>query len=269
MKTTIVIAVRNGENYLFETLSQLIGIPCRVLISDNHSTDNTAAIISHFPNFERVMPPTPMTMLEHWSWASSKVQTPYMRLVGHDDLVNPLNIVEHESFLDSHHEYSSVRSYREIFFSSKFSKVHTLFPKHAGSEIVDSFSLLRSVSRMGTNAGGEPFTTTVRMSSFRKINARWGGDEFGMCELNTWMELARIGHTGWVNTSAGKFRVHTISYSSSLGNPIKQARLVRKWILSQPEFVYLPRHERIKSWFTTKLRALARSGFYLTLKLIS
>ena len=144
-----------------------------------------------------------------------------------------------------------------------------MFPKYAGSEISDSLSLLSAVSRLGTNAGGEPFTTTLRMSSFRSLNTQWGGDEFGMCELNTWMELARIGKTGWVNSCAGNFRVHTISYSSSLGNPIKQAHLVRSWIVCQPEFLLLPIREKIMSWFTTKVRALARSAFYLALKVIS
>jgi hypothetical protein len=269
MKTTLLVPVRNGADYIFETLSLLSQTSCKIIVSDNFSTDATAEIVSQFPEIDLIKPQEPLSMLEHWTWASSQVDSEYLRLVSHDDLIEVESVHLHEEFLDRNREYSTVRSPRKILFSSRFSERHILELKVAGAEISDSITLLRSVAKFGTNTGGEPFTTTIRVSTFKQIDFKWGGDAFGMCELNTWIELARLGKVGWVADSAGLFRVHGNSFSSSLGSPIHQAKQVREWINSQKEFPEIVGLSRKMMKLTTIYRAVGRTCFYFFLKVVS
>ena len=257
-KTTIAIAVRNGANYLKETL-ECIPPNVPILVSDNFSTDETREICRLFPNVELIQPPNPLSMLENWDFVSCNVRTKYFRLVGHDDLVNPASITAHEDFLDSHPDCVLVRSKRRLLLDSKISASVTLTTPQPGGEIQTSISLVSAVARSGTNVIGEPFTATLVTKTFQEKILNWGGDSFGMCELETWLRISRVGDLGYSDISAGTFRVHANSYSASLGNPFTQAQKVQRWVFEQPESSRLLIRDRIRLIVVSSLRAILRS----------
>jgi glycosyltransferase involved in cell wall biosynthesis len=261
-KTTIAIAVRNGANYLRETLDSIPReIP--VLVSDNFSNDETIQICRYFPNVEVIRPTRPLSMLENWDYVSLNVKTKYFRLVGHDDLVNPDSIFEHEAFLEAHPECALVRSKRRLLLNSKFSSQIVLNTPQPGAEIQSPSSLISAVAKTGTNIIGEPFTATLVTSIFQEQILNWGGDAFGMCELETWLRMSRIGKLGYSEISAGTFRVHAGSYSASLGNPFFQARKIQHWVLDQPESNQLSISDRMRLFVASSLRALLRSIIHI------
>lgn len=258
----MAIAVRNGENYLMETL-RVIPPSTPIIVSDNHSTDGTAMICKSFKNVIYYKPLKRLTMLENWDFVSHKVRTEYFRLVGHDDLVNPESILMHERFLDANVNHSFVRSKRILLMESKFLGNFSLSTPQPGQEIRSSADIVKAVALSGTNIIGEPFTATIRTDLFQSKICNWGGDQFGMCELNTWTELARLGDVGYSETLAGTFRVHSKSYSASLGSPLRQARLIRNWALTQKESNELTSTDLLKMHLNGRLRAFMRSIVHL------
>ena len=85
-KVTVAIPVRNGSDYLAETLNFLKNASIsEILISNNFSTDNTESIVKDFQNVRVIKPPTPLKMAENWNFVTRHVNTEYFRLVSHDD----------------------------------------------------------------------------------------------------------------------------------------------------------------------------------------
>jgi glycosyltransferase involved in cell wall biosynthesis len=263
LKTSIAIAVKNGENFLEATLESIPSwVP--IILSDNHSSDNTASICKKFDNVTYFKPREQLSMLENWDYVTSKVTTEYFRLVGHDDLVNPDSILDHESYLDKNKKAVFVRSKRKILLQSKIFGLVSISTPQPGREISTAADIVKAVALSGTNIIGEPFTSTIRTSDFINHLGNWGGDRFGMCELNTWTRLARLGEVGYSEIDAGQFRVHSKSYSASLGSPFNQARVIRYWTLDQRESENLNMVHKVRMHLNGRLRALARSFVHMS-----
>lgn len=91
---TVAIAIPNlnGAEYLRQTLQsiQLQTIrPDEVLISDNHSNDNSLEIIKEFPDLKInvVQPQLSLTMSQNWNYAASKTKSDWFFLLSNDDLL--------------------------------------------------------------------------------------------------------------------------------------------------------------------------------------
>lgn len=93
-KITALIPVHNGENFLAEALRSLAMQDCRdfkVLVSNNCSTDRTAAIVEEFADkmpIDHVVHAKKMTMVENFNFAFAQVDTPYCMFLCHDDCLN-------------------------------------------------------------------------------------------------------------------------------------------------------------------------------------
>ena len=263
MKTSIAIAVKNGENFLEATLESIPSwVP--IILSDNHSTDNTANICKKFDNVTYFKPHEQLSMLENWDFVTSKVTTEYFRLVGHDDLINPDSILDHESCLDKNKKAVFVRSKRKLLLQTKILGKVSISTPQPGREIKTATDIVKAVALSGTNIIGEPFTSTIRTSDFVNQLGNWGGDRFGMCELNTWTRLARLGEVGYSEVDAGQFRVHSKSYSASLGSPFNQARVIRNWTMDQRESENLKMTHKVRMHLNGRLRALARTCVHMS-----
>jgi len=93
-KITVLLPVHNGENFVAEALRSIEQQDCRdykVLVSNNCSTDGTAAIVADFAKripIEVVTHAEKKTMVENFNFAFAQVQTPYCMFLCHDDCLN-------------------------------------------------------------------------------------------------------------------------------------------------------------------------------------
>lgn len=90
----MAVAIPNfdGGKYLYETLLSLelqIVKPDEIIVSDNHSTDNSLEIIDLFPslNIKVVQPPRFLTMSENWNFVASQTTADWFFLLSNDDLL--------------------------------------------------------------------------------------------------------------------------------------------------------------------------------------
>jgi glycosyltransferase involved in cell wall biosynthesis len=103
---TIVIPVHNGESGLTEAVDSALsaaGHSWAILISDNASTDNTRSLLQKYSHDSRVtvlFQQTMLPVLEHFNLALSHVATPLACLLGHDDRIEPGNLVRAVDLLE-------------------------------------------------------------------------------------------------------------------------------------------------------------------------
>ncbi|HVJ42758.1 MAG TPA: glycosyltransferase family 2 protein [Dongiaceae bacterium] len=93
-KITVLIPVHNGENFIAEALRSIEMQDCRdfkVLVSNNCSTDGTAAIIADFAKripIDVVTHAKKKTMVENFNFVFESVITPYCMFLCHDDCLS-------------------------------------------------------------------------------------------------------------------------------------------------------------------------------------
>jgi glycosyltransferase involved in cell wall biosynthesis len=90
---TVLIPVRNGENFLQEAVQSVQRQSLRevrILVSDNQSTDGTARMLQSLAADERVSAvrqPVLLPMLRHFNDCMARVQTDFFMLLCHDDFL--------------------------------------------------------------------------------------------------------------------------------------------------------------------------------------
>src|SRR3954469_18071317 len=90
-KITVLIPVRNGERFLEDAVQSVLRQSfrdLRVVVSDNQSTDGTAAIVARLAADSRlstIRQPAPLPMLRHFNDCLSRVTSEYFMLLCHDD----------------------------------------------------------------------------------------------------------------------------------------------------------------------------------------
>lgn len=94
---TVLLPVRNGEDYIEQAVRSVLSqslAEVRLLVSDNGSTDATAAIVSRYLGDARVAyvrQPGGLDMLGHFNRCLDMVESEYYMLLCHDDfLFSPL-----------------------------------------------------------------------------------------------------------------------------------------------------------------------------------
>lgn len=96
-KLSIGVPAYNHGNFLAETLESLLNqqtAPDEIVVCDNHSTDNTAAILESFGDKIRVIsPPQHLPMMANWNHLVGEMKSEWVALVSSDDLARP-NYVE-------------------------------------------------------------------------------------------------------------------------------------------------------------------------------
>ncbi|MBN1548312.1 MAG: glycosyltransferase family 2 protein [Syntrophaceae bacterium] len=92
-KLSVGIPAYNQGNYLLQTLRSLMNqeeLPYEIVVSDNHSTDQTPRILKKFGNTVRIVrPPRHLPMMAHWNFLVSNLKGNWFALMSSDDVAKP------------------------------------------------------------------------------------------------------------------------------------------------------------------------------------
>jgi glycosyltransferase involved in cell wall biosynthesis len=91
---SILIPTRNRAKYLKFAIQSALNIPednIEILVSENHSVDNSFEILSQFtdPRLTIFRPPSPLPMHENWEFLLSKSSGDWIYFLGDDDAIMP------------------------------------------------------------------------------------------------------------------------------------------------------------------------------------
>lgn len=92
-RLSIGIPAYNQGEYLRETLASLVSqvdASTEIVVSENHSTDNTPAVLEEFAGRVRVVrPPVHMPMMAHWNYLVPQLEGDWFALLSSDDRATP------------------------------------------------------------------------------------------------------------------------------------------------------------------------------------
>lgn len=93
MRVSIGVPAYNQGMYLAETLDSLLNQtvpPDEIVVSDNHSTDQTAEILRRYEGRVRVIhPPEHLSMTAHWNFVVENLGGEWFSLLSSDDVAEP------------------------------------------------------------------------------------------------------------------------------------------------------------------------------------
>jgi len=94
---SVGVPTYNQAEYIQQTLDSLVRLrrqPLEIVVSENHCTDRTPAILKQYGDAIRVIrPPTPLSMMANWNYLISHLKGEWVVLLSSDDLALP-NYVE-------------------------------------------------------------------------------------------------------------------------------------------------------------------------------
>lgn len=99
-KITVVIPVFNGENFIEECIESIQSqkdVRVKILVSENHCTDNTARIVRRYTSGDSltvIRPEKKLSMLENFNFALEHIETEYYLLLCHDDYLGNENALK-------------------------------------------------------------------------------------------------------------------------------------------------------------------------------
>jgi glycosyltransferase involved in cell wall biosynthesis len=89
----IGIPTKNQADYLAAAIESVLNqthAATEIVVSDNHSTDNTAAVLAGFRDRVTVIsPPSPLGGLAHFNFVAAHLKSEWMTLLGSDDVAKP------------------------------------------------------------------------------------------------------------------------------------------------------------------------------------
>jgi len=228
MYLTVVIPNFNGAMYLEEAILSALensrGIDeFEIIVSDNHSTDNSKDIILKYVNrnVRLVVPDKQLSIGEHWTFVCSQATGKYVKFLGADDLQSSLLINEIET-LSSHPRAVALVSRRQIIGgnggvilrSRGISKTFAL---------VSGDKLIQKTWESGTNLIGDPTAILFRKDSLIKA-LPWEDKPFPyVVDLSLYIKCFQGQEVLVSPKVVSSFRIHTSSVTGkTLSGQAKQ-----------------------------------------------
>lgn len=157
----VLVPVRNGAAHVGHAIESVLAQRCpglKLVVSDNFSTDGTAALLERFAvdaRVELVRPEAPLGMVAHFNRCLARVEAPYFMLLCHDDyLVRPDALARAREALDANPDVAA--AYSDLAYVDEAGAPLTLrrFARPAGR--VDGDRLARAALRSNRNLFGIP-----------------------------------------------------------------------------------------------------------------
>lgn len=270
---SIIVPTMNSEDYIIETLSNVLAIDSseniEILVSDNFSSDGTRAILEGFSDsrLRLIYWNNRMSASEHWTEITKKASGEFVKLVCADDIVFAPEVLSQLDLAKSDSRLSMVASPRGVISDSgrlllKKRGLNSLLGFHKGKEAVKK-SLLT-----GTNDFGEPLCVLFRTSSLMRC-LPWDESFPYVIDLDMYSKVLNIGDFYGLEQPVGAFRLAKNSWSNSLidqqvddfNNWIDKASLEGRFDLNSKEIASVKRSVRkqgMRRMVVTKLVTLLK-----------
>ncbi len=145
-KYSILIPTRNGASYVTYAVKSVLeqNYPhCEVIVSVNHSTDNTLDILSqiHDPRLKVVVPPKPLSMTAHFEWLLNQACGQWVTFIGDDDALMPYFFKKLDAILEKWKEVEAIAVRPNAYYFWKgceetYGKNVVIFKSSEGEKLV-------------------------------------------------------------------------------------------------------------------------------------
>ena len=205
---SVVIPVKNGENYLESAINSVINQDYEnfeLIIGINPSTDGTQKIANGYkdhPKIKVVEFKDSVNMPENFNRSAFFANGKYLKFLCHDDLLMPNNLMQLSSIMEKYESVGLVTCYEKMIQSKDYIRGEKSFGNLA------SISSIRALYRFFkyNNWVGGPSAVLIRTASFRNH----GFKSYLECafDLEYWLRICMSNEIYIVNEVLFQSRVH-------------------------------------------------------------
>ena len=264
MDLSILLITYNQEKYIRESLDSILmqdmPVSYEIVVADDHSTDNTPAIIKEVFNRSN----TEYKMLEsiknlgidkNYQRGFATCKGKYIAVMEGDDYwTDPLRLKKHIAFLDAHRE--CVLSFNRLIL---FQQDRRRFIVHRW-EASEDFQYFTSNDIAGGYFIGNLSATVFRSSIIKKIKDDFYDLGIG-ADWGLGIALGQFGLLGKLKETMSVHRVHKEGYWNSSSFKQKQKRLISRIDGYNKYFDYHYNKEFVKYKKTLRIRFLGLPKF--------
>ena len=262
-RVTVAIPTYRGAAHLGaaidSVLSQTFG-DFELLVLDDNSPDDTAAIVARFPDPRLVYLRNPRNLgpLGNWDRCLAEGRGVYFKLLPHDDVLHSCCLERQVAVLeaDVQQRVALVFSSRDIMAPDGTRLTRRGYPGDPNG-LIPAAEVMRSCIRRGTNLIGEPGAVLFRKSLADKVGGFDATYPY-VIDLDYWFRLLRHGDAYCCPEPLAGFRVSATSWSVAIGTA--QSADFRGFSNSVASST--TRVDRLIGRFTGPLNNLARLAFY-------
>jgi glycosyltransferase involved in cell wall biosynthesis len=187
-----------------------------VLVSDNASTDGTAAVLAQFddPRVRVVQQTTNLGMVGNWNACLAEARGDYIALVPDDDRISPWFIDRCMSLADAEPGLPIVLGLSDLRLAAEGGRVlHATRNKRLASGIWDGIDILNEF--LEDRLSAQMCSILVRTQALREQGGFPPGMPFSLDKAG-WAPVLLTGRAGFVNESCGTFNEHETNHTNSL-----------------------------------------------------
>ncbi len=221
-KVTVAIPTYRGAAYLGaaidSVLNQTFG-DFELLVLDDNSPDDTAAVVSCFPDPRIVYRRNSQNLgpLGNWNRCLAEGRGDYFKLLPHDDVLHSSCLERQVAVLDAdlQQRVAMVFSSRDILSPDGERLTRRGYPGNPNG-LLPATDVMRSCIRRGTNLIGEPGAVLFRKSLAERVGGFDATYPY-VIDLDYWFRLLRHGDAYYFREPLAGFRVSGASWSVAIG----------------------------------------------------
>jgi glycosyltransferase involved in cell wall biosynthesis len=213
MKFSIILPVKNGERYVGECVSGILGQSVgdfELIILENASTDNTLGIIHSF-NDDRIRiysTGSPLTIDQNWQRALNVPKNEFMTLIGYDDILNKDYLFVMNDLIEKYPNASLFQTHFRYIDSEgkEIGKCQPMAEMQMPAEAVHNF-LCNKTDLMGTGF-------MMRSSHHDLIGGIPPYPNLLFADMQLWIELSRKSYLAVDKRECFSYRKHLAATTS-------------------------------------------------------
>lgn len=220
-KVSICIPIYNAEKFIHETIASVLAQTYQdfeIVITDNCSTDNSAAIIQSFndPRIQYHKNDSNIGAEGNWNKVLTLANGSYVKLLCADDVIYSTCLEEQVTVLDNKEnaDVVLVTSHKDVINQDGKLVMTRKYPGKKGH--INGLAALRKSLRRGTNIIGEPVAGLFRREILQK-SGYYNGDNLYMIDIDLWSRMLKFGDLYVIDKVLYAFRISTQSLSTNIG----------------------------------------------------
>lgn len=220
-KVSICIPIYNAEKFIHETIASVLAQTYQdfeIVITDNCSTDGSAAIIQSFndPRIRYHKNDSNIGAEGNWNKVLTLANGSYVKLLCADDVIYSTCLEEQVTVLDNKEnaDVVLVTSHKDVINQDGKLVMTRKYPGKKGH--INGLAALRKSLRRGTNIIGEPVAGLFRREILQK-SGYYNGDNLYMIDIDLWSRMLKFGDLYVIDKVLYAFRISTQSLSTNIG----------------------------------------------------
>jgi glycosyltransferase involved in cell wall biosynthesis len=211
---SVLVPTYNYGRFLDEAIQSVLAQTYQnfeLIIVDNNSTDNTAAVVQKYladPRISYHRNGRNLGLVGNWNKCVEYAKGEFIKFLMADDKFKPGLLSEFVDVMFRYPNVSLVTSNSEMFGARSKPRISNFIGLQSGREMI-----VRCLRQGSGNLIGEPTTVMFRKKDLDRVGA-FKSDFTCLVDLNMWLRLLDCGDAYFIAKNLSYFRVHNDQYSA-------------------------------------------------------